>query len=243
MKRFVATLGFAFLALTTFSAIAQTGTVQASSNFVDIPYSSPTGTVEVKITASRPAYPFFYVCLYASVNTLIRNPRTDQFIGCSEWGSADYFIGVDSSLTVDNAYYFYAMEQDDVYQGAPGTVVQTDSRPGTVAARRPINLSISPNPATIPPGAPSTTVTISQNPSSTYSAANVSWYGVNNLPPYTGKIWCLGTPSVLYTTTANVGSGERSTLYVAPYDGCTAGTSVPSLPAVILNEVSFSTTN
>lgn len=244
MKRAAATMGFIFLALTTFSAVAQvSGTVQASSNYVDIPYSSPTGAVEVKITAGRPPNMFFYVCLYVSVNTITRNPSTDPFFGCSEWGSSDYFIGVDSSLAVDNTYFFYATEQVAPYKGATGIVVQANNAPATVYTRRPMNISISPNPATIPVGAPSTKVTITQNPSSTYSAANVSWYGVNNLPPYTGKIWCLGTPSTLYTTTANVGSGERSTLYVAPYDGCTAGASVQSLPAVILNQVSFSTTN
>lgn len=221
------------------------GRFSFNPTIVYIPYSESTGSSTVTWYWDETDLYFRFGCLYIVVDhPSIPNPQ-GTVVDCENQGNA-YQTKL-PWIQIGHTYTAYLQAQDTPYQenrGTPQSSVFYD--PGsalTIKAALPVDIVVNPNPATIPSGATSTTVTIGWN-NVDPNNQRVSWYGTNSAPPYNGETLCLGQPAnPSGTTTAKVVSGQRSTLYVVPYDGCVAGTVVNSVPQPILNQVSFYTTN
>ncbi|GLQ91683.1 hypothetical protein [Dyella acidisoli] len=237
------------LSTRTSNGIANTPTQPVDGRFtfnpitVYIPYSESTGSSTVDWYWNETDSYFRFGCLYIVVDNI--SPEAQgKVTECETQGSYSVTL---PWIQIGHIYTAYLQAQDTPYQenrGTPQSAVFFN--PGSsvvIRAQLPVNISVSPNPATIPSGATSTTVTINWN-NLDPNNQRVSWYGTNSAPPYNGQTLCLGQPaSPAGATTAKVVSGQRSTLYVVPYDGCVAGTVVSSVPHPILNQVSFYTTN
>ncbi|MFC5742820.1 hypothetical protein [Dyella tabacisoli] len=220
------------------------GNFTMNPSVVYIPYSESTGSASVDWTWDETNPYFRFGCLYVVVDNPVSFAQ-GKVVDCENPGNA-YHTTL-PWIQMGHVYTAYIQAQDTPFQEDRGTsqsaVVYSPGVSSNIRVQRPVGISVSPNPATIPAGATSTTVNISWN-NVQPQYQRVSWYGTNSAPPYNGQTLCLGQPaSPSGTTTAKVVSGERSTLYVVPYDGCVAGTVVGSVPQPILNQVSFYVTN
>lgn len=242
-------LAFTPLSGRTNGGVADTPTQPTNGGFtfnpttVYIPYSESVGSSSVAWSWDETGPYFRFGCLYIVVDdaSLLAQGKVTE---CETPGSYQVTL---PWIQMGHTYTAYLQAQDTPLQEDRGTpqsaVFYNPGSSVSIRAARPVNISVSPNPATIPAGATSTTVTISwQNVDP--NNQRVSWYGTNSAPPYNGQTLCLGQPAgPTGSTTAKVVSGQRSTLYVVPYDGCVAGTVVGSVPQPILNQVSFYATN
>lgn len=215
---------------------------------VDIPYSSSLGSTNINWKWYQSYHNYNFGCLYLVIDGNFGNGN-GSLITCEHDGN--WYNTNIPWLQYGHSYFFYIQLQNGPNQQDRNTAYSYVAFPGParswtdgwVTTSRPITISISPNPATIPAGADSSQVTIDWSHSPTFTASQVTWYGSNSAPPYNGGTFCLGSPASSGTTTARIVSGQYGTLYVVPYDGCVPGTQVNSVPLPVLNQVDFSVTN